>query len=83
MAVPHQAELAAFLNEQGFRGKGELCVALVVTQHAKSDGLPLDSEKLLTDGVEPARDSSDACGGRRTNFSRQPEQDEVLRWVLE
>ena len=50
MAVPHQAELVAFLNEQGFRGKGELCVALVVTQHAKSDGLPLDSEKLLTDG---------------------------------
>lgn len=50
MATPHQAELVAFLNEQGFRGKGELCVALVVTQHAKLDGLPLDSEKLLTDG---------------------------------
>ena len=50
MTVPHKTELVAFLNEQGFRGKGELCVALVVTQHAKSDGLPLDSEKLLTDG---------------------------------
>ena len=50
MAVAHETELVAFLYQQGFRGKGELCVALVVTQHAKSDGLPLDSEKLLTDG---------------------------------
>jgi len=50
MARPHQAELDAFLSEHRFRGKGELSVALVVTQHAKTDGLPLDSEKLLTDG---------------------------------
>jgi hypothetical protein len=50
MARPHQSELQAFLSEHRFRGKGELSVALVVTQHAKTTGLPLDSETLLTDG---------------------------------
>jgi hypothetical protein len=46
----HQKELATFTAEQNFRGKGPLCVALVVTQHARTMGLPLDSEKLLTEG---------------------------------
>lgn len=46
----HQDELAAFTAEKNFRGKGPLCVALVVTQHAKTYGLPLDAEKLLTEG---------------------------------
>lgn len=41
--------LAAFASEHGFRGKGPLCVAIVVTQHAR-DSLPLDAETLLTDG---------------------------------
>lgn len=50
MAGAHQQELAAFAAEKHFRGKGPLCVALVVTQHAKAMGLPLDPDKLLTEG---------------------------------
>jgi hypothetical protein len=49
MAV-HQKELQEFTAEKGFRGKGPISVALVVTQHAKKMGLPLDSEKLITEG---------------------------------
>jgi hypothetical protein len=45
-----QKELAAFVSENGFRGKGPLSVALVVTQHARSMGLPLEAEKLITEG---------------------------------
>lgn len=33
-----------------FRGKGPLSVALVVTQHARKMGLPLDPERLVTEG---------------------------------
>lgn len=43
-------KLAAFAAEAGFRGKGPLCVALVVTQHAKTKGLPLNADILLTEG---------------------------------
>jgi uncharacterized protein DUF4928 len=50
MAGAHQPELAAFTATHAFRGKGPLSVALVVTQHAKEIGLPLDPEKLLTEG---------------------------------
>lgn len=42
--------LAEFVTANQFRGKGPLCVALVVTEHAIKSGLPLDPEKLLTDG---------------------------------
>ena len=42
--------MAAFTANRAFRGKGPLSVALVVTQHAKKMGLPLDAEKLLTEG---------------------------------
>ena len=46
---PLEEHLAAFAEEQGFRGqKGPLCVALVVTQHAKEKGLPLDPAQLVT-----------------------------------
>ncbi len=43
--------LEAFLaaNKQ-FRGKGGLCVALVVTDHARSMGLPLKADALVTPG---------------------------------
>lgn len=34
------AELAAFAEERGFAGKGPLCAALVVTEHAKHQGIP-------------------------------------------
>jgi hypothetical protein len=45
-----QHELAEFVATHSFRGKGPLSVALVVTQHARKLGLPLDPEKLLTEG---------------------------------
>lgn len=42
--------LQEFVVANQFRGKGPLCVALVVTEHAGKVGLPLDAEKLLTEG---------------------------------
>lgn len=42
--------LQTFKKEKKFSGKGALCVALVVTQHARTMGLPLDPNGLLTDG---------------------------------
>ena len=50
MAGAHQQELSTFAGKQAFRGKGPLCVALVVTEHARTLGLPLDPEKLVTEG---------------------------------
>lgn len=50
MARTHQRELEAFTAGKAFRGKGPLSVALVVTQHARKMGLPLDPDKLLTEG---------------------------------
>lgn len=41
--------LEVFTKEQAFKTKGPLCVALVVTQHAKEKGLPLAADSLLTD----------------------------------
>ncbi len=49
-AAALQKELAAFTAEKSFRGKGPISVALVVTQHARTMGLPLDDEKLITEG---------------------------------
>lgn len=46
----HRAELEAFNKDRRFSRKGPLCVALVVTQHAKKLGLPLDPENLITEG---------------------------------
>ena len=46
----HQNELEKFAVEKAFRGQGPLSVALVITQHAKTMGLPLDPEKLVTEG---------------------------------
>jgi hypothetical protein len=48
MAGAPQEELAAFTKEKGFRGPGALSIMLIVTQHARKMGLPLDPEKLLT-----------------------------------
>lgn len=39
--------LSDFVTARKFKGKGPLCVALVITDHARK-GLPLDPEKLLT-----------------------------------
>jgi hypothetical protein len=50
MVRAHQDELTGFTAAKSFRGKGPLSVALVVTQHAKTMGLPLDPERLITEG---------------------------------
>lgn len=50
MAEAHQQEFLAFTAIYPFRGKGPLSVALVVTAHARKLGLPLDPEKLVTEG---------------------------------
>lgn len=42
--------LKNFTTEKNFKGKGALCVALIVTQHAKDKGLPLDPDALVTEG---------------------------------
>ena len=42
-------KLSAFADEKSFRGKGPLSVALVVTDHARKSGLPLDPEALVTE----------------------------------
>ncbi len=49
MASDLQEALIAFNKERKFTRKGPLCVALVVTQHARKMGLPLDPDKLLTE----------------------------------
>ena len=49
MATDFKAKTAQFAQEKRFKGKGPLCVALVVTQHARK-GLPIDPESLITDG---------------------------------
>jgi hypothetical protein len=43
------AALRDFNRERKFGRKGPLCVALVMTQHARA-GLPLDPDKLVTEG---------------------------------
>jgi hypothetical protein len=42
--------VAGVHQDRKFNRKGPLSVALVVTQQARNMGLPLDSEKLLTEG---------------------------------
>ncbi len=45
-----EKSLFAFAKKNSFRTKGPLCVALVVTQHAKEKGLPLNPDELVTSG---------------------------------
>ena len=42
--------LDEFSKDNEFKGKGPLCVALIVTQHARAKGLPLDPGELVTEG---------------------------------
>ena len=42
--------LDKFVSEHEFKGKGPLCVALIVTRHAYDKGMPLDPEALVTQG---------------------------------
>ncbi|QEM13410.1 DUF4928 family protein [Mucilaginibacter rubeus] len=44
------SELDRFYVDHKFNSKGKLSVALVITEHAKKRGLPLDAELLLTEG---------------------------------
>lgn len=48
MPNAYDSELSAFYSDHQFNSKGKLCVALVVTQHAKAMGLPLNQELLVT-----------------------------------
>lgn len=48
--VDLQESLSTFNKTLKFSRKGPLCVALVITQHARKTGLPLDPSKLLTEG---------------------------------
>lgn len=50
MTTDIKAETAQFALDKKFKGKSPLCVALVVTQHARDKGLPLDADALVTDG---------------------------------
>jgi hypothetical protein len=50
VAIRHSKELAEFAASNSFFGKGQLSVALVVTQHAIRLGLPLNPQTLITDG---------------------------------
>lgn len=40
--------LSEYVEQRNFKGKGQLCVALIVTEHARKLGLPLDHQKLVT-----------------------------------
>jgi hypothetical protein len=42
--------LIAFTVEKKFKGKGPLSVALIVTDHARKRGLPLNADELITEG---------------------------------
>ena len=42
--------LSKFVSEHKFKGKGPLCVALIVTRYASDKGMPLDPEALVTQG---------------------------------
>jgi hypothetical protein len=48
MSIDHK--LREFAKTNQMKGKGPLCVALVVTRHGKKLGLPLDPAALLTGG---------------------------------
>jgi hypothetical protein len=43
------AALAAFADLHGIKSKGALCLPLVITDHARTMGLPLDPNRLRTD----------------------------------
>ena len=45
-----ETALDRFASEKRFTGKGALCVALVVTDQARKNGLPLNSDDLVTEG---------------------------------
>lgn len=49
MPLDLRDSLTTFTTEHKFRGKGPLCVALVMTQHAKKMGLPLNPDLLVTE----------------------------------
>lgn len=48
--MPFDEKLDEFARKNHMKGKGPLCVALVVTRHGRKLGMPLDPEALLTEG---------------------------------
>lgn len=49
MPMTLETELQRFYTDRKYNAKGKLSVALVVSEHARKMGLPLDPSKLLTD----------------------------------
>ena len=47
--MPLNEKLKEFSDKNRMKGKGPLCVALVVTRHGKKLGMPLNPEALLTE----------------------------------
>lgn len=66
--VELRTKLSAFAAKHGFRGKGPLSVALVITDRAGREGLPLDSDRLVT-----------PRGGQVRGLGRGPVQKVLLR----
>lgn len=50
MSFGLKESMEKFVSEHRFTGKGPLCVALIVTRRARSKGLPLDPEELVSPG---------------------------------
>lgn len=48
--MPFDEKLDEFARKNHMKGKGPLCVALVVTRHGRKLGMPFDPEALLTEG---------------------------------
>lgn len=46
-----EERLDDFRNSKRFKGKGQLCVALVITRAARTQGLPLNADTLTTPGT--------------------------------
>lgn len=43
-------QLEAFRNDKKIKGKGALAVVIHISRYAKENGLPLDADRLITDG---------------------------------
>ncbi len=50
MSQDQDNQLMKFYVAKQFNSKGKLSVALVITQHAKKSGLPLNPDELITKG---------------------------------
>lgn len=65
-----------FVSRHAFTGKGPLCVALVVTDYARSKGLPLSADDLVTQG---SRGGGQVRGLGKTKVQSILQRHEILR----